>query len=142
MAQDRLPSGPTRDPYEVLQVSPTASPEVIRAAYGVLSRRLGGADSKPRSARVLVELEAAYSVLSDPARRADYDRSWAVPQAMSLSQSSTPLRGSRQPLREPATIVSTDSGGTLALGLPIVLIAVIMLAVLVAAYWIISDVVS
>lgn len=62
--------------YDVLEVHPAASPEVIRAAFRALQRRyhpdLGGAD--PERARAINE---AHDVLSDPDRRAAYDRDLA-----------------------------------------------------------------
>ena len=65
-----------RDPYEVLQVRPSAEPEVIRAAYRVLARKyhpdLGG------DATRMVALNDAWDVLGDPARRAAYDAARAA----------------------------------------------------------------
>lgn len=58
---------PTNDHYRVLQVWPDATPEVIEAAYGRL-RESAGDDAERRA-----QLDAAYAVLSDPTRRADYD---------------------------------------------------------------------
>lgn len=64
------------DLYEVLQVDPSAEPEVIRAAY----RRLGrlyhpDTNPSPDAHEVMSALNRAYEVLSDPALRAEYDRS-------------------------------------------------------------------
>jgi hypothetical protein len=78
MPDPHEPGGPRH--YEELGVPPTATPAEIRAAYVALARehhpdRLGGraevvrADSAARMARV----NAAWTVLSDPARRAAYD---------------------------------------------------------------------
>jgi curved DNA-binding protein CbpA len=65
-----------RDPYEVLQVQPSAEPEVVRAAYRVLARKyhpdLGG------DATRMVALNDAWDVLGDPARRAAYDAARAA----------------------------------------------------------------
>jgi len=65
------------DFYAVLQVDPLADPEVIRAAYRVLARKYhpdhGGDPSR------MIELNNAWDVLGDPARRAAYDTSRAVP---------------------------------------------------------------
>jgi curved DNA-binding protein CbpA len=64
------------DLYEVLQVNPSAEPEVIRAAYRVLARKYhpdhGG------DARRMITLNDAWDVLGDPVRRADYDASRAA----------------------------------------------------------------
>src|SRR5215472_4599646 len=60
--------------YEVLQVSPKASPEVVQAAYRVLARAYHpDVNTSPNAARMMRQLNAAYTVLSDPERRARYD---------------------------------------------------------------------
>nr|CAB3496507.1 unnamed protein product [Digitaria exilis] len=60
--------------YDVLGLRPGASPREIKAAY----RRLALAvhpDAAPHpSAEDFIRVHAAYSTLSDPAKRADYDR--------------------------------------------------------------------
>jgi len=62
----------TIDHYKRLQVDPEADAAVIRAAYRVLAARhhpdVGGSEG------VMTELNGAWSVLSDPARRRAYDR--------------------------------------------------------------------
>jgi hypothetical protein len=60
--------------YDVLQVSPTASQEVIHAAYRTLARGFHP-DVNPTgvAAQHMLELNAAYHVLGDNARRASYD---------------------------------------------------------------------
>lgn len=60
------------DYYEVLQVSPSASPEVIEAAYNGLMRKYGS-DPDPAVRELRADVAAAYDVLSDARRRADYD---------------------------------------------------------------------
>ena len=65
-----------RDPYEVLGVSRGATQEELKAAF----RRLASQhhpDKNPDDPKAAVrfkELNAAYQVLSDPQRRAMYDR--------------------------------------------------------------------
>lgn len=64
---------PDPDLYRVLQVHPEADPEVIQAAYRRLAQRhhpdaAGGSESR------MAELNAAYAVLMDPVRRAEYDQ--------------------------------------------------------------------
>jgi hypothetical protein len=60
--------------YEVLQVSAKASPEVLQAAYRVLARAYHpDVNRTPGAARMMRQLNAAYTVLSDPVRRAKYD---------------------------------------------------------------------
>jgi curved DNA-binding protein CbpA len=61
------------DHYEVLQVSPRAEPEVIRAAFRALARKyhpdFGG------DPRLMMKLNEAWNVLGDRQRRAAYDAS-------------------------------------------------------------------
>jgi signal peptidase I len=65
----------TRNPYEVLAVSPNASVEEIRDAYWRLIRfyRTEGDPSSPWTAAHLEEIQEAYELLSDPTRRAQLD---------------------------------------------------------------------
>lgn len=66
--------------YDVLEVSQQASAIVVRAAYRSLAqslhpdKHLGSKASCER----LVEINAAYSVLSDPLRRLKYDQTLAL----------------------------------------------------------------
>jgi hypothetical protein len=60
------------DYYEVLQVSPSASPEVIDAAYRGLMRKYGD-DPDPAVRELRRHVEAAFEVLSNEGRRAEYD---------------------------------------------------------------------
>ena len=65
----------TRDPYRVLGVSPAATQQEIRDAYRRRARMahpdLAGEDS----ASWMRDLNAAWEILKDPARRAAYDES-------------------------------------------------------------------
>lgn len=62
------------DLYEVLQVSPRASADVIRAAYHVLARSYHpDVNPGPSAARQMRQLNIAYTVLGDPIKRAEYD---------------------------------------------------------------------
>ncbi|MFM1991563.1 MAG: hypothetical protein RJA99_4520, partial [Pseudomonadota bacterium] len=66
-----------RNHYRILHVQPEAPAEVIKASWRALMQRgrahpdLGG---DPQRAALINE---AYAVLSDPARRLDYDRALA-----------------------------------------------------------------
>jgi curved DNA-binding protein CbpA len=68
-----------RDPYVVLGVPPGATTEQVTAAYRRLARRHhpdvsgdGGAE------RRMAEINAAWTVLRDPARRASWDREHGI----------------------------------------------------------------
>lgn len=63
------------DPYEVLQVHPSAEPEVVDAAFRRLSRKYHpDLNPSPDATEAMQRLTAAYGVLRDPERRAAYDR--------------------------------------------------------------------
>jgi hypothetical protein len=62
----------TADYYELLQVSPLASPEVIEAAYKGLEKKYSS-DPDPAVRERRRGLEEAYRVLSNTDRRAAYD---------------------------------------------------------------------
>src|SRR5215472_15005070 len=64
---------PARSLYEILQVDPRAEPEVLEAAFRRLARKYHPDVSQTSDER-MKELNAAYAVLRDPARRAEYDR--------------------------------------------------------------------
>jgi curved DNA-binding protein CbpA len=69
------PSGERRlNLYEVLQISSSACPEVVHAAYRALARTYHpDVNPVPDAARKMQQLNAAYKVLCDPERRARYD---------------------------------------------------------------------
>jgi hypothetical protein len=72
-----VPSGSL---YEILNVAPDADAEELRAAFRRLSKKVhpdaGGSDA------LFVQVKDAYDLLSDPARRAEYDRSLATQPAV------------------------------------------------------------
>jgi len=62
------------DPYRILQVAPNADLEAIHAAYRRLARRYHpDLNQQPEAAERMRAINAAYGLLSDPARRAAYD---------------------------------------------------------------------
>ncbi|XP_057973171.1 chaperone protein dnaJ 11, chloroplastic-like [Malania oleifera] len=64
--------------YEVLGVQPGATGQEIKAAYRRLARAVhpdvASESRKDASADDFIRIHAAYSTLSDPEKRADYDR--------------------------------------------------------------------
>ena len=66
--------------YEILSVAPDADAEELRAAFRRLSKKVhpdaGGSDE------LFGRVKHAYDILSDPARRAAYDRSLSAPVAV------------------------------------------------------------
>jgi molecular chaperone DnaJ len=67
---------PTKDYYEVLGVARDASPDDIKRAYRGLARRHHPdvAHDKAGAEHLFKEINEAYEVLSDPQKRAQYDR--------------------------------------------------------------------
>lgn len=67
------------DYYEVLQVHPSAAPEVIQTAYRTLAKkyRYDLLADKDQATKIMAQLNQAYSVLSDPEQRRQYDASFA-----------------------------------------------------------------
>jgi curved DNA-binding protein CbpA len=73
---DEVPAGPAGGLYRVLDVSPGASQETIVRAYRQQARA-SHPDAQPNDSGAAARfriLTSAYEVLSDPVRRADYDR--------------------------------------------------------------------
>jgi len=62
--------------YEFLQISPNAEAETIHRVYRFLAVRFHPDNPDTGNADQFFELKQAYEVLSDPGRRAEYDRSW------------------------------------------------------------------
>ncbi len=85
-----MPSQP--DYYAILEVSPSASPEVITSAYRSLARKYHpDANRSPESDAKMKAINAAYDVLGDRDKRAMYDR-----------QRATAIRATPPPAAPPA----------------------------------------
>jgi|GEM_PF-5845700 DnaJ-domain-containing protein 1 len=64
-----------RDYYAILQVSPDADPSVIEGAYVRLTHKYHpDLNTSPDAPAQMKAINEAYDVLSDPAKRAEYDR--------------------------------------------------------------------
>ncbi len=64
-----------RDPYNILQVARHAEPEVIEAAYKRLALKYHpDTNSSANATAHMQEINWAYEILNDPAKRASYDR--------------------------------------------------------------------
>ena len=72
-----------KDYYEILQVHPSAEPEVVKAAYDRLARKYHPdvADNHSGTDRI-TEINEAYAVLGDPEKRSHFDKQWRQRQGM------------------------------------------------------------
>jgi curved DNA-binding protein CbpA len=77
------------DHYELLQISPKADQDTIHRVYRFLAARYHPDNPRSGDAEVFSRLKEAYDVLSDPARRAEYDANYqpAESERMPLSAS-------------------------------------------------------
>ena len=64
---------PPVDYYETLQISSNAEPETVHRVYRMLAQRFHPDNRETGNATRFREVTEAYEVLSDPARRAQYD---------------------------------------------------------------------
>ena len=73
ISNESYEAGNRVDHYTVLQVSATAEPCMIDAAYEFLSRRYGSSNPATANGHIHDRLAAAYDVLSDPVKRTAYE---------------------------------------------------------------------
>ena len=98
----------TEDLYEILQVHPSAHPDVIQAAYRRLAF-LYHPDRNPsqEAGEMMKRLNLAYETLSDPDRRVAYDRTRGAQQRQRTETGSRDTHGER-----PRTSGPTSQSGT------------------------------
>lgn len=76
--------------YQVLQVDPSASPEVIEAAYRRLAKKHHpDVSTDPDAVRIMQEINAAFRVLRDPTERERYDNALRTARNSPSNQSGT-----------------------------------------------------
>ena len=94
------PGQPTTsvDPYQVLQVSPTAEQEVLHAAFRALAMKYHpDRDASARAARRMMELNQAYAMVREPELRAQVDKARRVQRTPFDRASIPPMNGSAAP---------------------------------------------
>lgn len=94
--------------YDVLQVSPSADPEIIKAAYRKFCERYHPDKNpgNPEAKTYLQIITQAYDVLSDPAKRAGYDA------ALAETDEDQPERSRDEIFTKEAAAKEDNSGGT------------------------------
>ncbi|CAG0942391.1 partial Chaperone protein DnaJ, partial [Anaerolineae bacterium] len=66
---------PEKNYYKILQIDPSADPEVVQAAYRRLAQKYHpDANTSSDATRWMQELNEAYEVICDPVKRAAFDR--------------------------------------------------------------------
>jgi curved DNA-binding protein len=85
----------TPDYYEVLQISPTAQSFIMTKAYRLLAAFYHPDNKETGDSEAFKNVVEAYRVLSDPVRRAAYNRE-------KFGMLSSPSNGGKPPVREPA----------------------------------------
>jgi curved DNA-binding protein len=75
----------TLDHYEFLQISPKAEPDTIARVFRFLAARFHPDNPETGELDKFIALKEAYDVLSDPARRQEYDATRTVADTQPLS---------------------------------------------------------
>lgn len=91
-----------KDYYAILGVLPAAEDIVIRAAYKALAQRYHPdrfSGTREECHRKMVEINAAYAVLSDPIKRAEYDTTRSTHTAFSDDENETTFDDIDQEIR-------------------------------------------
>lgn len=108
----------TRDPYRILQLHPSAVPEMVESAYRTLAR-LHHPDhhgDEPEASSAMADLNWAYATLREPSLRAAYDRTRvAIPVDPHDAADSQPAVGStslsQRVAQAAAAAAERDAGG-------------------------------
>jgi len=88
--------GPSIDPYQVLQVLPTAEQEVLHAAFRALAMKYHpDRDSSARAGRRMIELNQAYALVREHALRIQYDKSRKTARTPFDAAAVPPMNGGR-----------------------------------------------
>ncbi|KAH7387752.1 hypothetical protein KP509_16G039300 [Ceratopteris richardii] len=97
--------------YSVLGVSPTSSPSEIRSAYRKLALKhhpdVSPLHQLDKATKIFAEINEAYTVLSDPQKRACYDLKLAMQSPMAASNMTSPVQYYSTPSPRAYTDAST-----------------------------------
>ncbi len=90
------------DYYEILQVHPSAEPEVIEAAYKKLAAKYHpDKNPSPVAQEKMKKINIAHDVLSDPEQRKRYDAEWLQKKGGTVSSATTRATAKPKPILEP-----------------------------------------
>lgn len=81
---------PLKNYYKILQIDPSAEPEMVETAYRRLARKYHPDQNQSDDATVrMQELNEAYEILSDARKRTEYDRDFFAPEHATIGQAQT-----------------------------------------------------
>lgn len=91
LACESIPMTRTHTHYDNLKVARDAPPEVIRAAYRTLTKKYHPDHNpdNPDAMRIIQVINAAYDVLSNPAKRVEHDKWIVMIEAQNIAAAST-----------------------------------------------------
>lgn len=99
-----------RDPYKVLGVDHAADPDVVMTAYRALARLYHPDVSRDADAeRHMAEINAAWTILRDPDRRAAYDREHGITDGLPGGRAPSPIASLRRDGPAPADAPGTPA---------------------------------
>ena len=126
-----------RDYYRALQVDQSAEPEIIEAAFKRLARKYHpDMNSSARAGEKMREINEAYSVLSEPVSRKNYDLTYGDSYG---GNSSDPAAGPQDTVRYPTPVWLKRLWTALGvLGIVILLRLNFRMALFVVGGWLIS----
>ena len=108
------PRDPDFDPYKVLQIDPEADLEIIQVVYRRLARKYHpDVTPGPDAANRMLELNTAFEILGDAARRERFDRDRALREQARRDQV---IRPSESDAPDPARTPGSGSGAGAARG--------------------------
>lgn len=94
------------DYYEILQVHPSAEPEVIAAAYRKLAQKYHpDSSAQPAGLEKMKRINVAHDVLSDPQKRKEYHSEWLERKGGAGGLTGAYALGRPRPILEPPLIV-------------------------------------
>lgn len=103
------------DTYRLLQVDPSAHPNVITAAYRSLARLLHPDHAASHDTTTMAQVNRAYAVLRDPEQRKRYDAE-RLARAQVPAPSPRPVVAAPEPMRQAPPRPATAGETTLAYG--------------------------
>ena len=123
--------------YDILEVSPDASAEIIHSAYRALAQRWHPDKNAgdPAAADLMVQINRAYAILSDPLKRKVYDASLpAAPRPRAAFHETNPDSSRSSSFPPPAKSARKDDGTEPSLALTSFLVIGLLIFIAMVVY--------